>query len=185
MTYYPTLDDDDLARAKVMLATGHKAKPPDIHAAYRLLESFVAAIEQFQRDQRMLATILRNTVVAITDNDDWEGSAADAVDLLITHVAALNGLLAENEQLRAGLDTAASSAVALQRTLVQCQVQVARQREELAKANETVETLRAAAETVERLQADRITAITARCGVCGAYCDDITVERASDRRGAG
>ena len=109
MSYYPTLAED-VARAKEILAKGRGVRGwlagihgggtiygADTYAAYKLLESFVAEIEQ----------------------------------------------------LRLGLDTAAQSAVALQRALVQSQAQVARQ---------------------------RVTAVTARCSSCGACCDDIQFE---------
>src|SRR5215510_12535626 len=53
MTYYPTLDED-LARAKVILAEGTDGdesiyRGKNIHAAYKLLESFVAEIEDYRR----------------------------------------------------------------------------------------------------------------------------------------
>lgn len=91
MTYYPTLDED-LARARNILAKGkpthdevaHLPEPmrtyaltggtiygADSHAAYKLLESFVAAIEQLRDVEENYRLLL-----ALLDADDYKAAVA-------------------------------------------------------------------------------------------------------------
>jgi hypothetical protein len=63
-----------------------------------------AEVDRLREDQRMLATTIRNTVLAIGDvPDEWEGSVDEGVTLINENVARVN---AELEQLRDALAVA-------------------------------------------------------------------------------
>lgn len=84
MTYYPTLAED-LIRAKEIIATG---KPrdgaalygKDIHAAYKLLESFVETIEKLLPEVKDGSSKLKNLAILMSACDRCGNTSLDRDD---------------------------------------------------------------------------------------------------------
>ena len=144
MTYYPTLDED-LARAKEMLAEGTPeeeslARLPatirragggtifgkDIYAAYKLLESFVAAIEDYQRS---FALYYKASMALM---DAYKRTHPDVPDLVWPAATAVNVWASgEIEALRAKLDAAEIGLGTLQEQKARLQAEAEAMRQQI------------------------------------------------------
>lgn len=110
MSYYSTIDED-LACAKEILAKTWEERPglvnplpmiwgADIYAAYKLLESFVAEIERLRADRKLAVDFLCEVGDALTGTERWQGSLADARQLLAAHFEQHAALVVEIEDYR-------------------------------------------------------------------------------------